>query len=89
MSFRIYHYFPTTYKILAVFEARGICVQAPVKAKDYTVFMTDGTGEMTIKGAEAKPETACQFLEKGGIIYFPETPFFLSPADRRFHLAPA
>jgi hypothetical protein len=62
-------------------------VQAPVKAKDYTVFMTDGTGEMSIKGSEAKPETACQFLEKGGIIYFPETPFFISPADRRFLLA--
>jgi hypothetical protein len=62
-------------------------VQAPAKSLSYTVFMTDGTGEIRVNGAESNAEVACRFLEKGGVIYFEETPFFISKADREFLLS--
>src|SRR5271156_2881462 len=62
-------------------------LQAPTKCQNYTVFMTDGTGEITVNGADSKADVACQFLEKGGIVYFPETPFRISPDDREFLLS--
>jgi 3-deoxy-D-manno-oct-2-ulosonic acid (Kdo) hydroxylase len=64
-----------------------LLLQAPPKAANYTVFMTDGSGEITVSGPQSTPEIACQFLEKGGIIYFPETPFSLAKADREFLLS--
>lgn len=62
-------------------------MQATAKALNYTVFMTDGTGEIRVNGAESNAEVACQFLEKGGVIYFEETPFVLSKPDREFLLS--
>jgi hypothetical protein len=62
-------------------------VQATAKALNYTVFMTDGNGEIRVNGAESNAEVACQFLEKGGVIYFEETPFFISKPDREFLLS--
>jgi hypothetical protein len=54
---------------------------------DYQVFMTDGTSAVSVKGAQADVETACQFLEKGGVIFFPETPFNFSESDKAFLLS--
>jgi hypothetical protein len=54
---------------------------------DYQVFMTDGSSKISVKGEQAGAETACQFLEKGGVIYFPESPFKFSESDRAFLLA--
>ncbi len=66
---------------------RGTLVQAPAKTEKYTVFMTDGSGETAVSGSQSTPEVACQFLEKGGIIYFPESPFILTAPDREFLLS--
>ncbi len=49
--------------------------------------MTDGTGEIRVNGADSKADVPCQFLEKGGVIYFPESPFWISPDDREFLLS--
>ncbi|MBS1954381.1 MAG: Kdo hydroxylase family protein [Cyanobacteria bacterium SZAS-4] len=54
---------------------------------DYQVFMTDGSSKISVKGDQASAETACQFLEKGGVIYFPESPFKFSESDKAFLLA--
>ena len=62
-------------------------MQATAKSLSYTVFMTDGTGEIRVNGAESNAEVACRFLEKGGVIYFEETPFFISKPDREFLLS--
>ena len=56
-------------------------------ALDYKVLMTDGSSAISVKGDSASINTACQSLEKGGIIYFPESPFELSEADRAFLLS--
>lgn len=54
---------------------------------DYQVFMTDGGSKISVKGDQASADTACQFLEKGGVIYFPESPFRFSEADKAFLLS--
>ncbi len=62
-------------------------MQALAKSLSYTVFTTDGTGEIKVNGGEPNPEAACRFLENGGVVYFEETPFFISKGDREFLLA--
>lgn len=62
-------------------------MQAPAKSLSYSVFMTDGTGEIRVNVEKSNAEVACRFLEKGGIIYFEETPFFISKSDREFLLS--
>jgi hypothetical protein len=54
---------------------------------DYQVFMTDGSSKVSVQGEQASAETACQFLEKGGVIYFPESPFKFSESDKAFLLS--
>ncbi len=54
-------------------------------ALDYEVFMTDGSGN--IKRPETGPEAACAYLERGGIIYFPRSPFQFSGDDLDFLLS--
>jgi hypothetical protein len=53
---------------------------------DYKVFMTDGTAAISVNAEQANAETACQFLEKGGIIYFPQSPFLFNDQERDFLL---
>lgn len=57
-----------------------------LKTLDYKVFMTDGSNTVSITDPSTPPQTNCAFLEKGGIIFFPETPFVISQKDREFLL---
>jgi len=57
-----------------------------IKTLEYKVFMTDGSGEAP-PSAISKPEVACAALERGGIIFFPESPFKFSDRDRDFLLS--
>lgn len=61
-------------------------MQTTIKTLSYKVYMTDGSGIMSIDDEGATPETACQFLEKGGVIVFPEGTLSLPQADREFLL---
>jgi hypothetical protein len=56
-----------------------------LKTVDYKILMTDGSDEVTPNGFN--PNSACAFLEHGGIIFFPETPFNISKSDRQFLLS--
>jgi hypothetical protein len=54
---------------------------------DYKVFMTDGSAAISVNGEQASAQTACSFLEKGGIVYFPESPFNFTEKEREFLLS--
>jgi len=54
---------------------------------DYKVFMTDGSAAIAVNAQQASADTACQFLEKGGIIYFPQSPFQFNDPERNFLLS--
>lgn len=54
--------------------------------KEFIVCMTDGSKPIQADLAQT-PEIVCSLLERGGIIYFPETPFDISVSDREFLLA--
>lgn len=56
-----------------------------LKTLDCKVLLTDGSRELPL-ASELTPQTACEMLERGGILYFPETPFRFSDADREFLL---
>lgn len=51
----------------------------------YQVFMPDGTAMNVINELQS-PERACEFLEIGGVIYFPVSPFTRSAEDNKFLL---
>jgi hypothetical protein len=51
----------------------------------YQVFMPDGTAMNVINELQS-PTRACEFLEIGGIIYFPTSPFKRSEQDTHFLL---
>ncbi|HEY9870529.1 MAG TPA: Kdo hydroxylase family protein [Candidatus Obscuribacterales bacterium] len=51
----------------------------------YQVFMTDGSGNIT--EPQAGPRAACAYLERGGIIFFPRSPFHFSREDHEFLLS--
>ena len=53
--------------------------------ESYQVMLPDGS-VMNVKGDLQGRHTASEFLERGGIIYFPTTPFHRSPQDTRFLL---
>ena len=57
-----------------------------VSKTDFIVCMTDGSKPIQANLAQT-PEIVCSLLERGGIIYFPETPFDISASDREFLLA--
>ncbi len=53
---------------------------------EFIVCMTDGS--KPVQGSQApSPEAVCALLEKGGIVYFQQTPFDISLEDREFLLA--
>jgi len=52
----------------------------------YQVFMPDGTCMNVINELQS-PTRACEFLEIGGVIYFPTSPFQRSEQDTEFLLA--
>jgi hypothetical protein len=52
----------------------------------YQVFMSDGTCMNVINELQS-PTRACEFLEIGGVVYFPISPFKRSDEDNRFLLA--
>jgi hypothetical protein len=52
----------------------------------YQVFMPDGTCMNVINELQS-PARACEFLEIGGVIYFPTSPFTRSDEDTRFLLS--
>lgn len=52
----------------------------------YKVLMTDGTPQLAVNNTSASPQLACEYLERGGVIFFPETPFKISSQDRQFLL---
>jgi hypothetical protein len=54
---------------------------------DYLVFSTDGSASVTAANSSAGPEAACATLERGGVIFFPTSPFHFAPDDRKFLLA--
>lgn len=56
-----------------------------LKTLDYRIMMTDGTGDVTPQNIN--PDSACSFLEHGGVIFFPESPFKFSKADHEFLLS--
>jgi len=60
--------------------------KAPVNTKEFIICMTDGSKPIQADLAQT-PEIVCSLLERGGIIYFPETPFDISASDREFLLA--
>jgi hypothetical protein len=51
----------------------------------YRVFLPDGSC-MNVFNELQSPKSACEFLESGGVIYFPESPFTRPDADNRFLL---
>src|SRR6185369_15323201 len=53
---------------------------------DYKVLMTDGRREISVSDSDRNPEKACEFLERGGILFFPVSPFKRTPADQSFLL---
>src|ERR1700722_14804691 len=53
--------------------------------ESYQVMLPDGS-VMNVKGDLQGRNTASEFLERGGIIYFPTTPFHRSPQHTRFLL---
>ncbi len=57
-----------------------------VSKTDFIVCMTDGSKPIQANLAQT-PEIVCSLLERGGIIYFPQTPFDISASDREFLLA--
>jgi len=56
-----------------------------LKTLDCKILMTDGTGESPAR--VTSPDSACSFLEHGGIIFFPESPFKFSARDHEFLLS--
>lgn len=69
---------------------RGLFFQGMTMLKEltkdsYQVFMPDGTAMNVINELQS-PTRACEFLEIGGVIYFPESPFTRSDADTEFLL---
>ena len=53
--------------------------------KHYQVFLPDGSS-VKVNGELQSSKQACEFLEAGGIIYFPESPFKRSSEDTEFLL---
>ncbi|HEY9791265.1 MAG TPA: Kdo hydroxylase family protein [Candidatus Obscuribacterales bacterium] len=54
--------------------------------QSYQVFLSDGS-TMQVKGELQGRDAAAEFLESGGVIFFPESPFRRSPQDNRFLLS--
>jgi hypothetical protein len=52
----------------------------------YQVMMTDSSPALAVNDARFDAEKACAFLERGGIIFFPKSPFAPSPEDQSFLL---
>jgi hypothetical protein len=52
----------------------------------YQVFLSDGS-TMQVKGELQGRDAAAEFLEGGGVIFFPESPFERSAKDNRFLLS--
>ena len=53
--------------------------------ESYQVFMPDGSNMKVIDELQSKTQ-ACEFLESGGVVYFPRSPFNRSPEDTEFLL---
>lgn len=51
----------------------------------YQVFLPDGSSMNVINELQS-PKRACEFIESGGVIFFPESPFRRSAEDTRFLL---
>jgi hypothetical protein len=66
-------------------QQRPGAVAGAANAK-FTVFMTDGSKAIDSSEFPFSAKANCQLLEKGGIIYFPQTPFFTSEDDKQFLL---
>ncbi len=56
-----------------------------IKTLDLKVLMTDGSDAVTPR--DINPDSACAFLEHGGVIFFPESPFKFSKEHTQFLLS--